>query len=118
MVKWKRRDVHDQALSSQVAYAGREVQVVSERDPISLGHLLNFVLAVAVECSPLYGAVGRLIRARGTPIKDDILSGMPNKQPTAFMVARQRNDKRTKLGVGARRINMSLEEIRRGSVDL
>ena len=51
--QWELRWVEHRRRSSKMAVAATDVQIVGQRDTVSTGHLIHFVLAVAVEGCPL-----------------------------------------------------------------
>lgn len=71
----------------------RHKQVVGQSQSVSLGHFKDFVLAVAVERSPL-NQVPTLISA---PVKDGLDVLVAYNQLAPFMDTRQAYDKRADL---------------------
>lgn len=89
-----------------VVWAGFRVEVVSEGDAMALGHLVDLMLTVAVEGSPLDGG-----RRRGrVPVVLDLMPGVLYSQLTALARDWQADNQRAKLSVFAGGVDVGLEE--------
>lgn len=109
------RNIQGRAVTCQVAHARHMIQVVGERDAVTCGDLLDFVLIVAVERSPVNNAVDGL---GGTPIESNIMPGMADNKLPSFICAWKRDDKGAELQVGAWSVDMGFEEAGWRFIDL
>ena len=93
-------------MTTKLAIAAYAVEVVGQREAVALGHLENFMLAVAVEGSP----VDKVLVALGlAPVKHDRLFLVADLERTALVVQRQADDEGAELIRRARGINVGLE---------
>jgi hypothetical protein len=109
--------VQHHTVTSQITYTGRMIEVVSQRDAISLSYLKNFVFAVTIESCPLNGRFGLAINSNA-PIKRVGVLGVAHDQLASLVIVRQGDYKRSELAGGTWGINVRLEEARWSSVDL
>lgn len=111
-------NIHGRAVASQVANAWGKIEIVGQGDAMALGNLQDFVLAVTVESSPLKSCVDLAFGARSTPIEGRGVTSVTHNELTAFMMAWETDDKRAKLGIRTRGVDMGLEKAGRCAVYL
>jgi hypothetical protein len=114
----ERRHVHGGILTRKVTDTGDVVEVVTQCDAESFGDFHDFVLAVAVECSPPDSGTRMRARCIRTPVERLEVLRMSDYKLTSFMLTRKAHHKRAELQRRPWSIHVRFEEARRSRIDL
>jgi hypothetical protein len=99
-------------MTRQLPKPAAKEEIIGQGDAVSGSDFQDLVLAVAVECGPLDVLGG------ARPVESSGMTLMANDKLTARISTWEAYNERTKLQIGPRGIDVSLEETRWSLVDL